>query len=553
MGSDNSFLLTSRYEIDMKENPSTTIEPGQEKQGTTPAAMAPDALQTRPWLILSRVLFGITAIFILGYFAWPTIYPALVRIATDDNFSAGLLVPLVIAYIVYRKWPEIRQPWQSSWWGLAILALGFLLFLLGMVLTIAYIAQLAMVILLAGIFWLLGGWRIVRLLAFPFFLIALSIPLPHFFVGKLTIRLQIVSTKLAAEILRLIGYPVGVFGNVIDLGERQLQVVAACSGLGYLITATALAIIFCYFFQRQLWKVALLLFAMVPFAIVANAIRLVIIGIWPIFEKGVWHASIGLSVFMLGLDYLRGLNWLLNRLSPPPTPDADTAAGAVVSTVPTVTSAPQPWYAAYGPLVAGLLLIVTLSPFAIQGVEAVPVPLKQEFRYFPMELGPWRGKHVYIEPELVAGTGADSFLNTSYINPDKQAPVDLWIAYYENQESGKSVHSPNTCLTGSGWKTVHAEVLELFPGKPINFAILEYRGTRMAMFFWYFERGRWLASDYGHKLTVGYDRLVSKRADGALVRLTTMVHGDEAQARARLENFLQQLIPVLPEFIPGKS
>ncbi len=537
----------------MKENPSTNIVPQPEQPGAATETGSQGSLQAKWWLIISRVFFGVAAIGILGYFAWPIIYPALVRIATDDNFSAGLLVPLIIAYIVYRKWPEIRRPWESSWWGLAILMLGFSLFLLGMVLTIAYIAQLAMVILLVGIFWLLGGWRIVRLLAFPFFLIALSIPLPHFFVGKLTIRLQIISTKLAAEILRVVGYPVAVLGNVIDLGERQLQVVAACSGLGYLITATALAIIFCYFFQRQLWKVAVLLLAMVPFAIVANAIRLVIIGIWPIFEKGLWHASIGLSVFMVGLDYLRGLNWLLNRLSPPPTSETDTAEATAASAMPNTTSVPPSWSAAYGPLVAGFLLIVILSPFAIRGVEAVPVPLRQEFRYFPMELGNWQGKHVYIDPELVAGTGADHFLNASYINPDKKVPVDLWIAYYENQESGKSVHSPNTCLTGSGWKTVHAEVLELIPGKPVNFAILEHRGTRMAMFFWYFERGRWLASDYGHKLIVGYDRLISNRADGALVRLTTAVQGDEAQARTRLENFLQQLIPVLPEFIPGKS
>ncbi|MBM3253645.1 MAG: exosortase-associated EpsI family protein, partial [Candidatus Omnitrophica bacterium] len=64
-----------------------------------------------------------------------------------------------------------------------------------------------------------------------------------------------------------------------------------------------------------------------------------------------------------------------------------------------------------------------------------------------------------------------------------------------------------------------------------------------------FERGRWLASDYGHKLSIGLDRLLYQRADGALVRLTTSVQGDEHQARARLDSFLRQLSPTLPEFI----
>ena len=71
----------------------------------------------------------------------------------------------------------------------------------------------------------------------------------------------------------------------------------------------------------------------------------------------------------------------------------------------------------------------------------------------------------------------------------------------------------------------------------------------MAMYYWYFERGRWLASDYGHKLGIGWDRLVNQRADGALVRLMTPVGGDEGQARQRLDGFLQKLSPVLPEFI----
>ena len=108
-----------------------------------------------------------------------------------------------------------------------------------------------------------------------------------------------------------------------------------------------------------------------------------------------------------------------------------------------------------------------------------------------------------------------------------------------------------TCLTGGGWKTVHAEVFELAPGKPINYVILDQGGNRMAMYYWYFERGRWLASDYGHKLGIGYDRLVTKRADGALVRLTTPVGGDEGQARQRLDGFLQTVEPGLAGIYPG--
>jgi EpsI family protein len=212
---------------------------------------------------------------------------------------------------------------------------------------------------------------------------------------------------------------------------------------------------------------------------------------------------------------------------------------------PPVSSPPLSFYPY---LAAGLLLTLLAGPTAVAGVQAVPVPLKQSFDQFPMQLGPWEGRRVHIDPEILAATGADTALSADYMNPG-QGPVSLWIAYYENQKSGASVHSPMTCLTGSGWKTVHAEVFELAPGEPINYLILEQAGKRLAVYYWYFERGRWLASDVGHKLRIGWDRLVSRRADGALVRLTTPVNPNVEQAKERLNDFAQFIIPVLPEFI----
>ena len=519
---------------------------------------APPPAKSR-WFSLGQVLLGLALLLALAYYFGARVSDLVTRMANSDNYSSGLLVPLVIAYIIYKKWPELRHPWQPSWWGLGVLALGFGIYFLGVVLTIEYISQQALVVILAGLLWLLGGWRLVRLLSFPLLLLAIVIPLPQFFLSKMTLRMQLASTQLAADMLRLLGYPVGLYGNVIDLGERQLQVVAACSGLGYLFNALGLGVIFCYFFQRRAWKVVVLLLSMIPFAIVANATRLATIGIWPIFEKGLWHASFGLSIFIVGFDYLKGINWLVNRLSPEKKREegkgkrekGEGKSEQGVSSMPEAPTAPAPRtrLGFYPHLAAGLALVLLAGPVAVAGVEAVPVPLKQDFRSFPLQLGPWQGRHVYIEPELVAATGADHTLNAEFVHPGQGAPVSLWIAYYENQRAGASVHSPNACLTGSGWKTVHAEVVEVAPGKRINFAILEQAGNRMAMYFWYFERGRWLASDYGHKLGIAYDRLTSRRADGALVRLTTPVGGNEDQARARLNGFLEQLAPLLPEFI----
>jgi hypothetical protein len=48
------------------------------------------------------------------------------------------------------------------------------------------------------------------------------------------------------------------------------------------------------------------------------------------------------------------------------------------------------------------------------------------------------------------------------------------------------------------------------------------------------------------------DGITSGRTDGALVRLTTTIRSDEADAaaEARLQGVLDGLVPVLPRFIP---
>jgi hypothetical protein len=148
-----------------------------------------------------------------------------------------------------------------------------------------------------------------------------------------------------------------------------------------------------------------------------------------------------------------------------------------------VPGAPWTRFSYYPYLAAGLMLVLVISPFAVKGVEVTPMPLKQSFDRFPMQLGPWEGRHVPIDPEIVAATGGDTVLNADFSNPG-QGVVSLWLTYYENQKSGASVHSPMTCLTGSGWKTAHSEVFELAPGKPINYIIMDQGGNCMAVYYW---------------------------------------------------------------------
>jgi exosortase D (VPLPA-CTERM-specific) len=489
-----------------------------------------------------EIIIGVVLIFAIFWFYRHVLWTLGKNLSTNEDYSFGLLLPFVSAYIVYLKWPQIsRIRWQPSCWGLAVIGLGMLLFLLGELATDLYISTISFMVVLAGLVYLMGGWESLRQLAFPFLILILMIPLPFFITQKITLPLQLLSSRIATELLHGIGVPAIRQGNIIDLGVRQLQVVAACSGLRYILSLVALAIIYCYFYQRQAWKVVILLCSIIPAAIIANALRVAGMGLFPALQEGFWHGFSGWLIFIFCFGFLGSLNWLLNYLQPPPPLKApDDGPKEKVK---------ESYRGSYGRyLLVALGLVILVGPFALSAGHSQPVPLRQSFANFPMQLGPWQGRHVYIDQTMVAATACDAYLNAEYLNSDNQT-ISLWIAYYENQKAGGSVHSPFSCLTGGGWVVKESKPIKVGPGMPVRYMVMDQGGNLMAVYYWYIQRDRWIINEYLNKFYMAYDRLASRRANGALVRIITPVGKNVESADERLASFTRLLIPVLPEYI----
>ena len=500
------------------------------------------AFSSKSLKIFPLIIGGLLASAVVGFY-WPVFVNLIEVMLRNEDTSYGLIVPLVSAFIVYRKWPQIRQqPLRPSWSGLAVLAAGFGLYIFGELFQSLYIPSFSFVVVLAGLLAMVGGWPLVRLVAFPLALLVLMIPYEGFLVKKVTFPLQLVSSQLAAGLLRIMGFVVQLKGNIIDLGARQLNIVAACSGLRYIINLLALGVVFCYFFQRRVWKVAIILTSLIPFAILANALRIASIGAFPILEKGWWHSSIGLTIFLLGFDYLKLINWTVNRWEPA----IAAPAPAMKATRPDSQIPQVPSYTPY--LITALILVMVAGPAARGIAAAPPRPLLQAFDRFPMQLGPWEGRQVSIDPDIFKVTTADTYLNADFINPS-HGSVNLWIAYYEDKRRGKNFHSPAVCLTGSGWRTVESHISTI-SGRQVTYMVLEQGGERMVVYYWYIQGGQWVTGDYLSKLTTGFHLLFGRRSDGALIRIITPAGQDVEAARERLRAFSSLLIPMLPQFIP---
>jgi len=442
------------------------------------------------------------------------------------------------------KWPEIRRTdKRPSWLGLAIMALGFGIFIFGDFLAVLYFPTISLIVVLAGLVCLLWGWQILRLLWFPLLLLVLMIPLPSVVLKELTFKLQLVSSKLASGLLQAVGIPLVRHGNVIDLGTRQLQVVQACSGLRYLLSLISLGAVYCYLFQRRHWKAAILLLSLIPTAIIANAFRVAAMAIFPVLSvEGFWHSFSGWLIFIFAFALLALLNWALNYLSPvsPEKSRLEDATDIAVETTRKISYSPY--------LLAALALLLLAGSPNIQ-FKPISIPLLQSLDNFPQQLDNWQGERQYLDPAMAKRVGASDYLDAIFRN-SSQPPISLWIGYFggQSQKISERVHSPLICLTGGGWKLVESQIVDIAPGLPVRYLLIEQDGARQVVYYWYLQGGRWLASEYPTRIYMGLDSLLRRRNDGAIIRLITPAGENIESARKRLDSFARILVPMLPQF-----
>ena len=496
------------------------------------------------WLVGSALLI------VILYMYWHDLANLIVGILDNEDFSYCILLPLVSGYIVYLKWPQIRQqPWRPSSWGILLLVLWVGLFIISRMIVDSYTPPLSFFLLITGLMVLLGGWQIFKLLAFPLMLLFIMIPPPNIVTSRITLPLQLLSSQLAAWFLQLVGIPLVLQGNIIDLGVRQLQVVSACSGLRYILALLALGLIFCYFFQRRYWKGGVLIVSVIPAAILANAARVSAMAIFPSLQEGFWHLFSGWLIFIFCFGLLMLLNWLLNHFWPPPV--EVTGESAATAAVPGEASESVIPFSLASRLVVALILVVLATPLAYHLGQPPPLKLVQSFDNFPLQLGPWQGRRQFMDQEIFKKTEASDYLEAEYFSKD-YGQVSLYIAYYERQQSfGGLWHTPQTCMIGGGWKTLRDGTMEIFPksGLKANYLLQEKSGVKLLVYFWHLQQG-YPVVDNTSRLYMLYNGILKRRTDWALIRLITPVGMDEKAAHERLQAFVRLLVPVLPHFLP---
>jgi len=283
---------------------------GKTVTGERPLRSAPEL----PWSTLAW--FG--ALLILCYA--PVLRLLISQWYNDADMGHGFFVPLVVGWIVWRQRDELMavRP-QPNYWGLLLVVWGMVQMLLGALGAELFLARTAFIISIVGAVLLLGGTKVLRMLAFPLFLLLFMIPIPAIIYSQITLRFQIMASTIASTALNAIGVPVLQTGNVLELANgMNLNVAEACSGIRSLLSLSFLSLVYAYLFDSKVWMRFVLLLAALPIAIAANALRVTITGIIaarkPEYAEGALHMFEGWVLFVVALLLLVAFHRLVNLI-----------------------------------------------------------------------------------------------------------------------------------------------------------------------------------------------------------------------------------------------
>jgi exosortase len=151
------------------------------------------------------------------------------------------------------------------------------------------------------------------------------LPIPGWILDQMTGPLKQLASLVTTDLLQLFGVPIIREGVILYVDQYQLLVEDACAGLNALMGLTALGLFYAYLAHGPSWKYsALLLLFIVPIAVVANVVRIIILVILTIWggneaAQGYLHGAAGLVMFTAALVLVFALDNILSRGLPPPS------------------------------------------------------------------------------------------------------------------------------------------------------------------------------------------------------------------------------------------
>lgn len=248
---------------------------------------------------------------VLGLFAFcvPTMIFVVQQSWTGEEGAHGPIVLVTGLWLLFREWQDARPfakapPIRGVWLLMALfLPLQILARVTQIVELEGYLMYATILVVLYGLI----GFEALRRLWFPLLYLAFIFPPPESFVALATVPIKIWLSKAAIMSLQFFNYPIGGEGVTIYIGQYELLVAAACSGINSIISLSAISLFYIYMRHKADWfYAALLVLLIIPVALIANFFRVLILILLTYHAgeaaaQGFLHNFAGIVMFAIAL------------------------------------------------------------------------------------------------------------------------------------------------------------------------------------------------------------------------------------------------------------
>jgi len=495
--------------------------------------------ETGPWWPWIAVAAGLLLLYV------PT-YATLARtLWRDDAYAHGPIMLALFAWLTWRNRSALQEEGgdRAPVAGGLLVAMGLALYILGRSQELVMFEAASQLPVVGGTLLVLRGWSVLRRFGFVLALLFFVIPLPGFILDAITAPLKTLVSASVAALLHALGYPIERAGVMLQVGDHQLLVADACSGMNSIYSLLALAFVYVRLTgpARRL-RLPLVLLGVVPIAVLANIVRVAVLSLVTYHfgdeaAEGFLHGFAGMLVFVIAVLMLVGWDRVVSRRLPmstagnaTPTPAFSQGRGRSLAT-------------------AAIVLTCAFAGAAIAAPVLRPLPADTSRvnleDMLPREFAGWRidPASVPIAPAPDVKANLDRIYNQivsrTYVN-DAGDMMMLTVAYGGDQSDALKAHRQENCYAAQGFSIqglAHGPMSVAGREIPVT-RMLAVRGERSEPVTYWLTMGNRVVVGRLERLRVQLESgLGGRMPDGMLVRVSSLSN-DAPAAFARQGAFM---------------
>jgi exosortase A len=456
---------------------------------------------------------------------------------SSRTFSHGFLIFPLFLYLIWVRRERILALRPSpNYWGLPLLGVLALVWLLGNLGEIKVVQELALLAILVALVWTLLGTAVVRALRFPLAFLFFAVP----FGQSLISPLQDFTAWFAVNALTLSHVPVVLENRTLSLPTGNWTVAEACSGIRYLISSVVLGLIYASIVYRSRKRQVIFVVASIAVPIVANGLRAygiillsyltnnkIAAGVDHIVYGWLFFTAVQLALFGVGLKWQESPTHADRIISAHP----DDVAALPTEYVPSTK-------AALVVAIAAVVLMGLTPPIAAHLWNRAPAFagwLESE----PNVSLPWQPAATYDTTWAPDLSDTDKEVSRSYKAGVRR--VDLYLALYSPRHGMKLVGNYNSVANPRLWSGVADSFKDaVIDGQTVRVhqTLLDSNLASRLVWTWYWVGGEYTANPRRAKFLQTKSRLLGKPVTAAVIALAADYQMEPAEGERILRDFL---------------